>query len=139
MTSGGQAVVARGALPSPETSPPSGAGWRRLLRQFPARRERVATLLVCAVAALLQVGNFTWQLPAKPGDYWVTSQARGDCNNGARGAVRVPQGRERCSRKERAALRRRCCGAVLATRPPTISTPTPAPVACSVPRHVCAS
>lgn len=30
----------------------------------------------------LQSGNFTWQLPAAPGDYWVTSQANQDCADG---------------------------------------------------------
>jgi hypothetical protein len=34
------------------------------------------------LAAAGRVGEFTWQLPTTPGDYWVTSQANSDCTNG---------------------------------------------------------
>lgn len=34
-------------------------------------------------------GNFTWQLPAAPGDYWVTSQANQDCADGIKAQLRV--------------------------------------------------
>ncbi|PSC73086.1 KRAB-A domain-containing 2-like [Micractinium conductrix] len=49
------------------------------------------------------VGNFTWQLPAKPGDYWVTSQARGDCNNGIKAQFRVVSAAGRATLQLRAA------------------------------------
>jgi hypothetical protein len=47
---------------------------------------------------LLQVGEFTWQPPEKPGDYWVTSSVGQDCANG---------GCCCCSGRRR--RRQRCC------------------------------
>lgn len=45
------------------------------------------TLQPECVLAWVQVGEFTWQLPTQPGDYWVTSQANSDCTNGVWAAL----------------------------------------------------
>lgn len=37
----------------------------------------------------LQIGQFSWELPKDLGDYWVTSQAPKDCQNGVRLAGRL--------------------------------------------------
>ncbi|KAL4422733.1 hypothetical protein ABPG75_008930 [Micractinium tetrahymenae] len=42
-------------------------------------------------------GNFTWQLPAAAGDYWVTSQANQDCANGIKAQFRVISSSTRAS------------------------------------------
>lgn len=43
------------------------------------------------------IGDFTWDLPAEEGDYWVTSQALGDCTDGIKAQFRVVSGAGRAS------------------------------------------
>ena len=82
-------------------------------------------LLPAPAPPRVQSGEFAWQLPTEPGDYWVTSQAGQDCINGALAcSLPTPAGAAHPLPPPR------CCPSLPRCAPAGDSKPTPG-LACS--------